>query len=70
MIRRTLGERTPLELISANSPTHRTYTKLRGLEKRRRSTRGSGRGLHFRTAMVDAYRIGHITARRVLKALD
>ena len=27
-------------------------------------------GLHFRTAMVDAYRIGHITARRVLKALD
>ena len=27
-------------------------------------------GLHFRTAMVDAYRIGHITARRVLRALD
>jgi hypothetical protein len=69
VIRRTLGEGTPLELISVNSPTHRTYPKLRGLEMEASNAR-IWSGLHFRTAMVDAYRIGHITARRVLKALD
>jgi len=69
VIRRTLGERTPLELISVNSPTHRTYPTLRGLEQEAFNAR-IWSGLHFRTAMVDAYRIGHITARRVLNALD
>ena len=33
VIRRTLGERTSLELISANSPTPRTYRTLRALER-------------------------------------
>jgi hypothetical protein len=69
VIRRTLGERTPLELISVNSPTHRTYPKLRGLENEAFNAR-IWAGLHFRTGMVDAYRIGHVTARRVLSALD
>ena len=59
----------PLELISVNSPTHRTYAKLRGLEDDAFHAR-IWSGLHFRTAMVDAYRIGHMTARRVMKALD
>jgi len=69
VIRRTLGERTPLELISVNSPTHRTYPTLRGLENEAFHAR-IWSGLHFRTAMVDAYRIGHVTARRVMRALD
>ena len=69
VIRQTLGESTPLELISVNSPTPRTYAKLRDLEKDAFNAR-IWSGLHFRTAMADAYRIGHITARRVLKALD
>jgi len=69
VIRRTLGETTPLELISVNSPTHRTYPTLRALEKDAFNAR-IWSGLHFRTAMRDAYHIGHLTARRVLKQLD
>jgi hypothetical protein len=69
VIRQTLGEHTLLELISVNSPTHRTYPTLRGLEQEAFNAR-IWSGLHFRTAMEDAYRIGHVTARRVLKALD
>ncbi len=69
VVRQTLGESTPLELISVNSPTPRTYAKLRGLEKDAFNAR-IWSGLHFRTAMVDAYRIAHITARRVMRALD
>ena len=69
VIRRTLGERTKLTLVSANSPIPRTYKRLRGLEHDAFNAR-IWSGLHFRTAMVDAYRIGHVTARRVLKALD
>jgi hypothetical protein len=69
VIRKTLGERTPLELISSNSPTHRTYPKLKGLEHDAFHAR-IWSGLHFRTAMVDAYRIGHITARRVMDELE
>jgi hypothetical protein len=69
VIRRTLGERTPLELISVNSPTHRTYPTLRALEQDAFHAR-IWSGLHFRTAMVDAYHIAHVTARRVMRALD
>jgi hypothetical protein len=69
VIRHTLGERTPLELISANTPIHRTYLKLKGLENEAFGAR-IWSGIHFRTAMVDSYRIGHITARRVLDALE
>jgi hypothetical protein len=69
VIRKTLGESTPLELISVNTPTHRTYPKLRGLEQEAFHAR-IWSGLHFRTAMVDAYHIGHVTARRVMEAFD
>jgi hypothetical protein len=69
VIRRTLGEDTPLELISVNSPTHRTYPTLRDLESEAFNAR-IWSGLHFRTAMVDAYHIAHVTARRVMRALD
>jgi hypothetical protein len=68
VIRHLLGEDTALELISSASPTHRTYPKLRGLEQEAFLSRIWG-GIHFRTAMVDAYHIGHVTARRVITAL-
>ncbi|MGH3347448.1 MAG: vanadium-dependent haloperoxidase, partial [Nocardioides sp.] len=71
VIRRTLGERTRLELISANplaTDPQRTYARLRGVEWNAFHSRIWG-GLHFRDAMVDGYRIGHLTARRVMAAL-
>jgi hypothetical protein len=69
VIRRTLGDGTQLELISVNSPTHRIYPSLRDLEADAFLAR-IWSGIHFRTAMADSYRIGHVTARRVLRALD
>ncbi len=69
VVRQTLGNRTPLELISVNSPTHRTYPTLRALEEDAFLARIWG-GLHFRDAMDDGYRLGHLTARRVMAALD
>ncbi len=68
VIRRTLGERTKLELTSVNSPTPRTYPTLRAVEWNAFHSRIWG-GLHFRDAMVDGYRIGHVTARRVMQKL-
>ena len=68
VIRRTLGERTALELVSVNSPTPRTYPRLGALERDAFNSRIWG-GLHFRDAMVDGYRIGHRTARHVMAAL-
>lgn len=68
VIRLTLGDRTQLELISSNSPIHRTYPTLRALEHDAFHARIWG-GLHFRDAMEDGYRIGHLTARRVMAAL-
>jgi hypothetical protein len=69
VIRKTLGDGTPLELISVNSPTHRIYPRLEDLEDAAFHAR-IWSGLHFRTAMVDAYHIGHVTARRAIKALE
>lgn len=71
VVRRTLGERTRLELISANplaTDPERTYPRLRGVEWNAFRSRIWG-GLHFRDAMVDGYRIGHLTARRVMAAV-
>jgi len=68
VIRQTLGERTKLWLTHPTLPS-RSYKRLSAWEDDAFNARIWG-GLHFRTAMVDAYRIGHITARRVLKALD
>jgi hypothetical protein len=69
VIRRTLGDDTQLELISVNSPTHRIYPSLRDLEADAFLAR-IWSGIHFRTAMADSYRIGHVMARRVLRALE
>ncbi len=68
-IRRTLGEATPLELISVSTPTHRIYTHLSDIETDAFNAR-IWSGLHFRDAMTDGYSIGHRTARKVLRALD
>jgi hypothetical protein len=67
VVRRMLGETTPLELISVNSPTSRTYRHLYELERDAFHAR-IWSGLHFRRAMVDGYRIGHRTAQRVMDA--
>lgn len=69
VIRRTLGERTPLELVSVNSPTPRVYELLGSIERDAFWAR-IWSGLHYRTAMEDGYRIGHVMARRVLRAFD
>ena len=68
VIRRTLGERTRLWLTHPTLPG-RSYRRLSAWENDAFHARIWG-GLHYRTAMVDSYRIGHVTARRVLKALD
>lgn len=68
VIRRTLGQRTALELVSVFSPTPRTYPTLRALERDAFMARIWG-GLHFRDAMEDAYDIGRETARRVMHQL-
>jgi hypothetical protein len=71
VVRRTLGESTPLELISANplTPAPRPYAHLSDIETDALNAR-IWSGLHFRDAMTDGYAIGHVTARRVLRALD
>ena len=67
IIRRTLGEATPLELRSVNSPTPRTYGHLSEIEHDAFNAR-IWSGLHFRRAMVDGYAIAHRTAERVMNA--
>lgn len=67
-IRRTLGEHTPLELRSVNSPTPRVYTRLSRIEHDAFKAR-IWSGLHFRRAMIDGYDIGHRTARDVFRSL-
>ena len=69
IIRRTLGDGTPLELRSVNSPTPRTYPSLTALEQDAFHAR-IWSGLHFRKAMVDGYAIAHRTASRVLEEFD
>jgi hypothetical protein len=69
VVRRTLGETTPLELVSANFPgQNRTYARLTDLEADAFMARIWG-GFHFRKAMVDAYDISHRTAERVMQEL-
>jgi hypothetical protein len=69
VVRRLLGEDTPLALVSVNSPTPRTYPTLTALEHDAFMARIWG-GLHFRDAMEDGYSVGHRTASRVLATLD
>jgi hypothetical protein len=68
VVRRMLGERTPLPLVSSNSPDVRVYDRLSRLEQDASMAR-IWSGLHFRTAMDDGYLIGHVTARQVLRRL-
>ncbi len=68
VIRRTLGERTALTLHSYVTGTDRTFPSLRVLEDQAFQAR-IWSGLHFRTAMHDAYAIGHEAADRVLLRL-
>jgi hypothetical protein len=67
IIRRTLGEHTPLEIRSVNTPIPRTHADLTELEHDAFHAR-IWSGLHYRTAMVDGYDIAHRTARRVIRA--
>jgi hypothetical protein len=67
-IRRTLGERTPLTLYSNVTNTNRTYSTLDEIEQDAFHARIWG-GLHFRTAMDDAYAIGHTAADQILRRL-
>ncbi|MEO5852038.1 MAG: vanadium-dependent haloperoxidase [Nocardioides sp.] len=68
VIRHALGEDTALELRSVNGPP-RIFTQLAHIEHDAFMAR-IWSGLHFRTAMVAGYTIGHDTARRVLDELD
>jgi hypothetical protein len=66
-VRLALGNRTPLTL-TGTMPTGevetRRYRRLSALEHHAYMSRIWG-GLHFDDAMADAYRAGHLTARRV-----
>jgi hypothetical protein len=67
VVRRTLGENTGLEIRSTTSS--RTYTTLSEIEGEAFPARIWG-GLHYRKAMTDAYDNAHLTAVRVIEALD
>lgn len=67
-IRRTLGDRTALTLHSYVTGDDRTFPTLRNLEDQAFRAR-IWSGLHFRTAMQDAYAIGHQAADQVLRRL-
>jgi hypothetical protein len=66
VLRRTLGDDTPLVLASGG--VTRSYTSLSALEFDAFHARIWG-GLHFRRAMEDGYQLGHTTAERVISAL-
>jgi hypothetical protein len=70
VLRRTLGDDTPLDLITTiNGVTlSRHYATLSALEHDALNARIWG-GLHFRDAMEDGYYLGHTTADRVVKAI-
>jgi hypothetical protein len=71
VIRRTLGENTPLQLHSYSTLTGRTvrdYRTLGAIEHDAFHAR-IWSGLHFRTAMEDAYAIGHAAADQVLRRI-
>jgi len=66
VVRRTLGEHTPLEIRSTvAAPRH--YSQLWEIEAEAFPARIWG-GLHYRKAMTDAYKMGHRTAARVVAA--
>ena len=70
IVRKTLGEGTALTLHSYTATTGKdwTFQNLTDIEDNAFGARIWG-GLHFRTAMVDAYDIGHETADQVWRKL-
>jgi hypothetical protein len=68
VLRRTLGNDVDLHLVNPVSGAERHYTSLTQLERDALNARIWG-GLHFRDAMDDGYHLGHVTARRVMRAL-
>jgi hypothetical protein len=67
VVRRVLGEHTPLEMRSTVGAP-RFYSQLSEIEAEAFPARIWG-GLHYRKAMIDAYETGHTTAARVLAVL-
>lgn len=68
VLRATLGDHVSLHLENAAFGMERDYTSLTELEHDAFNARIWG-GLHFRDAMEDGYYLGHVTARRVMRAL-
>ena len=68
MVPPAAGDATPLTLTSGANPA-RTYATLRALESDAFMARIWG-GIHFRQAMLDAYRVGHVNAHRVARGLN
>jgi hypothetical protein len=68
VLRNTLGDDVSLHLVNPVLGTERDYTSLTQLEHDAFNARIWG-GLHFRDAMEDGYYLGHVTARRVMRAL-
>ncbi|MBL8929375.1 MAG: vanadium-dependent haloperoxidase [Kineosporiaceae bacterium] len=66
ILRRTFGDATPLTLQAGGQ--QRRYASLSDLEHEALNARIWG-GLHFRDAMEDGYRLGHLTADRVMAAI-
>jgi hypothetical protein len=66
VVRRTLGDHTPLTLKAGG--LERSYSTLSALEHDALNARIWG-GLHFRDAMDDGYHLGHVTAKRVMWAV-
>jgi hypothetical protein len=67
VVRRTLGDETPLTLTTPAGVT-RHYATLTALEHDTLNAR-IWAGLHFRDAMDDGYYLGHTTANRVIRAV-
>ncbi len=60
----TLGDRVALQLHSVVTGTDRTFSSLRAIERQAFMAR-IWLGFHFRDAMEDGYRLGHLTGNRV-----
>ncbi len=69
VVRRILGEHTPLTLQVGTTGATRSFARLSEIEHEALHARIWG-GLHYRKAMVDTYEMGHRTAVRVMAALD
>jgi hypothetical protein len=69
VVRSFFGDRLPLLLRSGSTNTVQRYETLSAMEHDAFMAR-IWSGIHFRDAMVDAYQLGHATARRVVGERD